>query len=162
MVRIFQALVSCGALSVLVATAVQAQQPLRQLPKTPPNEQVTVQVRSGKCPKQVGLWTWFRYYEGGGELSVIADTAAIAAPAQFSSSTEQVVEYKARLKKTYASCVGQATTEEHPSYQMQFRQGNVYFRVDLREFNKNPSTPTEITYQNLLMGRPYVRWAIAD
>lgn len=150
---------------VLLGTAAlaQSQNPNpTQLIKSPPNEQLAVQRKSGTCPKQVGLWTGFRYYEGGGELTVVADTATIAGPARLSASNETMAEYVAPLKRAHASCVGRTIPGEQSAYSMRFAQGRVYFRVDVTEIAKNPSTPAGITHKSLVGTRPYVRWAIAD
>lgn len=131
------------------------------LPKTQPNLTFNVERQSGNCPKTVKLWVAWRYYEGGGEHTVIADTVPMAGTARIVSSNKKLVEYKAPLKKTYNSCIGQAKSpsQDYP-YQFQFRDGNVYFRVELPP--DTPSTPSEITYQSVVASRPYVRWAIAD
>ena len=131
------------------------------LPKTPPNLTFNVERQSGNCPKTVKLWAAWRYYEGGGEHTVIADTVPIAGTARIVSSNKKLVEYKAPLKKTYNSCVGQAKSpsQDYP-YRFQFRDGNVYFRVELPP--DTPSTPSEITAQSVVVSRPYVRWAVAD
>lgn len=71
-----------------------------------------------------------------------------------------VVEYTAPLKKNYASCVGQAISEELTSYKFRFGSSNVSFRVELPP--DSPSTPSAFSAQTLVGGRPYVRWAIAD
>jgi hypothetical protein len=64
------------------AASLQAQPAKPQIPTTKPNLPLVVVRKTGNCPQQVNLWTSFRYYEGGGEHTVIADTVPIAkAPA---------------------------------------------------------------------------------
>jgi hypothetical protein len=124
------------------------------------NTTFTVKRQTGYCPKVVRLWTDSRPYEGGGELIVIADTLAIAGPARLVSSNEKVAQFKAPLKKAYISCVGRASSEEYSDYRFTFRQGHVYFRVQLPP--DTPSTPSAIDRRGIIASRPYVRWAIAD
>ncbi len=152
-----------GLLSALmVATPGLAQsQPARAvLPSTQPNTTFTVGRHAGTCPKTVRLWTSSTYYEGGGELTVIADTLAIAGTAKLVSSSQKFAQYRAPLKKAYASCVGRASSQEYPQYRFRFQKGNVYFTVQLPP--DNPSTPSVIMNRSILGSRPYVRWAIAD
>ena len=153
-----------GLLSILVGVtpALTQNRPASAppvLPKTQPNLTFNVERQSGNCPKTVKLWASWRYYEGGGEHTVIADTMPLAGAAQKVSSSKTLVEYKAPLKKTYVSCIGQAKSpsQDNP-YQFRFRDGKVYFRVELP--SNNP--PSEITYQTVIASRPYVRWAVAD
>lgn len=147
-------------LSTVVPLHAQTTQPA--LPKTPPNTTLPIKRQMGTCPTQIRLWTSFRSYEGGGEHTVIADTRAIATAARLTASGSQFVEFQAPLQPKYRSCVGQAVNQEMAYYQVRFAQGKVHFRVDLTAINKNPSTPTRITYKAILTSRPYVRWAIAD
>ena len=86
-------------LLVLSPTATLAQPAKPVLPKTSPNTLLKVKRQLGNCPKTVGLWTSYRYYEGGGEHTVIADTSAIAKAAQIISSGNKLVDYKARGKQ---------------------------------------------------------------
>ena len=148
--------------ALLTATpALTQNQPTKPvLPNTPPNTTFNVQRQSGTCPKTVRLWSLSRWYEGGAENTVIADTLAIAGSARLVSSGKKVVEYTAPLKKNYASCVGQAISEELTPYKFRFGSGNVSFRVELPP--DSPSTPSAFSTQTLVGGRPYVRWAIAD
>ncbi|HEY9872902.1 MAG TPA: hypothetical protein V6D12_05680 [Candidatus Obscuribacterales bacterium] len=151
-----------GILSaLLVATAGLAQNKptaTPKLPSTKPNTTFNVQRQKGKCPLKVSLWTLSRNYEGGGELTAIADTLAIATSPRLASSGKSFVEYKARLKSAYASCVGRASSQQQPMYKFRFSDRNVYFRVDLTGIPQ----PTAISYKNVVADRPYVRWAIAD
>jgi hypothetical protein len=125
-----------------------------------PNTSLAVNRQAGYCPKTVRLWTASRYYEGGGENLVIADTLAIARPARLISSSKKFAEFKAPLKKAYVSCVGKANSGDYPYYRFRFDRGNVYFRVQLPK--DTPSNPSEINRRGIISGRPYVRWAIAD
>ena len=118
-----------------------------------------VERQSGTCPQSIGLWTTFRYYEGGGEHTVIADTWAIAQRAQITSAANKFVEYKAPLKTVYATCVGQARAADYPYY-LQLGKGNVAFVVKLPP--DTAANPSVITAKSILGARPYLRWAIAD
>ena len=149
-----------SVLLVTTSTTTQAQSTKPVLPKTLPDLVLKVERKSGNCPKTIGLWTAFRYYEGGGEHTVIADTWAIAGRAQITTSTKKLVEYKAPLKTVYATCVGQAKASEDYPYQLQFGKGNVAFEVKLPP--DTPANPSEIMEKSILGARPYVRWAIAD
>ncbi len=149
-------------LLVLSPTATLAQSPKTSLPKSPPNTVFKVKRQSGNCPKTVGLWTSFRYYEGGGENTVIADTSAIAQGAQIISSGDKLVDYKAPLKTAYADCIGTAIDEsdgEH-LYQFIFREGKVFFRVVLPP--DTDANPSGFSVRSVLGSRPFVRWQIAD
>lgn len=149
-----------SALLVTTSTTTQAQSTKPVLPKTPPDMVLKVERKSGICPKTIGLWTAFRYYEGGGEHTVIANTWAIASRAQITASTKKFVQYKAPLKIAYATCVGQAKASEDYPYQLQFGKGNVAFEVKLPP--DTPANPSEIMEKSILGARPYVKWAIAD
>ncbi len=137
----------------------QAQLTKPVLPKTPPNILLKVERQAGNCPQTVGLWTAFRYYEGGGEHAVIADTWAIAQRAQITTSGKKFVEYKAPLRTDFTTCVGQAKANDYP-YQLQFGKGNVAFTVKLPP--DTAANPSVITAKSILGARPFVRWAIAD
>lgn len=152
-------LVLSSALLVMAAT-IQAQSAKPVLPTTPPDIVLKVERQSGTCPKTIGIWTAFRYYEGGGEHTVIADTWVIADRAQLISLGKKLVEYKAPLKTYLASCVGQAKAEEDYPYRFRFSNSNVSFRVELPP--DTPANPSEFTARSILGARPYVRWAIAD
>ena len=163
-----QTIVSALAVLGVSASLVGAIAPLQArpaanptIPSTPPELTLTVQRQRGTCPQQFQIWTSMRWYEGGGEHTVIADTAPVAARATFVVNRSTVVEYRAPLKSEFASCVGRASSTDYP-YRVRFEQGSVFFRVDLTQANRNPATPAEITFQALLTGRPYVQWAIAD
>ncbi|HEY9849802.1 MAG TPA: hypothetical protein V6D28_10110 [Leptolyngbyaceae cyanobacterium] len=161
--KLFQFSTIFGILStVIVVTSARSQnQPAPSLPRTPANTIFNVRRQQGNCPRTVRLWTSFRYYEGGGEHTVIADTGAIAGTARLISSNKKVAEYRAPLNRTYASCVGQANsnTDDFP-YRFRFGSGNVTFRVQLPA--DTPSNPSEISYKGVVSTRPVVRWAIAD
>lgn len=146
-------------LLVTVATTTVAQSSKVELLKTSPDTVLNVERQAGNCPESVGLWTAFRYYEGGGENTVIADTLAIAGRAKLVSYGRKFVEYTAPLKPAYASCVGKAK-DENLNYTFRFRNGNVLFRVELPP--DTPANPSGFTARAILGSRPYVRWAIAD
>lgn len=147
------------ALLVTTSTTTQAQLTKPVLPKTPPDILLKVERQAGSCPKTVGLWTAFRYYEGGGEHTVIADTWAIAQRAQITTYGKKFVAYKAPLRTDFATCVGQAKATDYPYY-LQFGKGNVAFTVKLPP--DTAANPSAITAKSILGARPYVRWAIAD
>ncbi len=139
----------------------QAEKPI--LPKTPPNEVLKVNAKSGNCPKSLGIWLTFRSYEGGGEHTIIADTFPIAGVAKLTSKGKKFVEYTAPLKSTYANCVGTANVEKegvHKGYKGKFEKGSLIFRVDIP--NDTPSNPTDFSKIAILATRPFIRWAIAD
>jgi hypothetical protein len=149
-----------SALLVITPTTTQAQSAKPVLPKTPPDMVLKVERQSGTCPKTIGIWTAFRYYEGGGEHTVIADTWAIAGRAQLISSGKKSIEYKAPLKTYFASCVAQAKAGEDYPYLFRFGNSSVSFRVELPP--DTPANPSAFTTRSILGARPYVRWAIAD
>jgi hypothetical protein len=160
-------LIPIGLLSLLVVATPPAQAESvatatpATVPTTPPDLALTIERNSGVCPNSISLWTDSRFYEGGGEISALVDTTAIAAaPAQFMDSQDRVVIYGAPLQARYASCVGWVVSEEFPQYNIWLQFGNVYFRFDLDSIPGRPMSA--ITYQDIVEGRPYVRWAIAD
>jgi hypothetical protein len=160
-----QAPAMTGLLSVLLfasITPVDAQSN-SIIPTSKPDLTLKVVRQTGICPQQVSLWTAARQYEGGAETTVIANTLPIAAAAaKLVSSKPQLIEYSALLKQAFASCVAQAGSGSDLPYRFRFQQGKVFFQIDLRSINRNPSTPAVITYKAILNSRPYVRWAIAD
>ncbi|WP_017315819.1 hypothetical protein [Mastigocladopsis repens] len=156
----------CGILSPIVvagmmsATAQSKQSQTAPEPLTTPNVTLKVQRSSGTCPKTVGLWWITLPYEGGAEHTVIADTRAFADSTKLVSATnKQFVEFVSPLRSNYASCVGQTQAQEYTFYNVQFKNKQAYFRVDLRKIN---APATEITYKTVVASRPFVRWAIAD
>ncbi|MCL1464771.1 hypothetical protein [Argonema galeatum] len=162
MKNLAQVTTTFGILSTLLvaAPAMTQNQPPPTIPRASPNTTFTVTRQSGTCPRTVKLWTSFRYYEGGGENTVISDTAAIAGPARLVRSTKKLAEFTAPLKSNFASCVGQAVSAEDSNYSFRFGNRNVTFRVQLPP--DTPSNPSLITYKNVVSSRPAVRWAIAD
>ncbi|GET43960.1 hypothetical protein [Microseira wollei] len=89
-----------------------------RLPSTQPNLTFDVQRQSGACPRTVSLWHSTRYYEGGGEHTAIANTAAIARAARLVGSNKKYAEFRAPLQRAYASCVGQArSNEDYPLHE---------------------------------------------
>lgn len=155
----FTAIFSVLSTLLVTATTTVAQSSKPELPKTLPDTVLNVERQAGDCPKSVGLWTAFRYYEGGGENTVIADTLAIAGRAKLVSYGRKFVEYTAPLKPAYASCVGSAR-DENLNYTFRFYNGNVLFRVELPP--DTPANPSEFTARAILGSRPYLQWAIAD
>ncbi|MEB3179957.1 MAG: hypothetical protein VKL59_13100 [Nostocaceae cyanobacterium] len=148
-----------SGLIVITPTASIAQTETIRLPTNQPNLSLSVQRQRGICPDTVRLWTNYRYYEGGAEHTVIADTLAVAGNIKVVSYGNRFVEYSAPLKEAYKSCIGRAIYKELP-YRFQFQNGQVYFRVGLPQ--PTASKPSEFTRRAILGSRPYVRWAIAD
>ncbi|MEH2331831.1 hypothetical protein [Nostoc sp.] len=130
-----------------------------------PNVILDIKSQAGICPKTVGLWTISLVSEGGGEYTVVADTRPIANPARLVASSERFVEYEAILRESYASCIGSASSQEFRFYNFQFRNGKVYFRVDLPAIvneSVNGTPDVGITYKELAASRPYVRWKATE
>lgn len=160
-----QAPMMMGILSVLLFASVApvGAQSNPTIPTGKPDLTLKVVRQTGTCPQQVSLWTSARQYEGGGEFTVVADTLPIAtAVPRLVSAKPQFVEYSALLKQAFVSCIAQAGSGSELPYRFRFQQGKVFFRIDLKSINRNPSTPAAITYKAVLTSRPYVRWAIAD
>lgn len=154
-----------GLLSVLVSmlTVPAIVQPTRaaEIPSGSPNVTLPVHREQGNCPSEIQLWTKFRYYEGGGENTVVMDMAEIAnAPAKFMDVRDRVVIYGAPLKSQYADCVGWVVAPSEPQYNIWLQFGNAYFRFDLDTLQGR--LPTEITYQSVVEGQPYLRWVVID
>jgi hypothetical protein len=165
--KIFGGIVCSLAVAGTVYATAQAQpqtQPQAQPqsapgPITAPHVALNVQRSAGTCPKTVGLWWFVLPYEGGAEHTVVADTRAFADSTKLVSSNKQVVEFVSPLRRNYASCVGQTQGNEYTFYNVQFKNKQAYFRVDLRKIN---APAKEIAYKTIAGSRPYVRWAIAD
>ncbi|MBE9127896.1 MULTISPECIES: hypothetical protein [unclassified Coleofasciculus] len=120
-----------------------------------PNVQFNVQRQAGTCPQTVGLWIFAQGYEGGADHTVVADTQAIAsAPAKLIASEPKRVEYEAPLNSEYVSCVGQAKSEQLRAYTFQFRDGKVYFQMDVSWADGYQ----EIMYKGVSAFRPYIHW----
>lgn len=124
-----------------------------------PNYQFNVQRQAGNCPKTAGLWMFWMGFEGGSDRTVVADTQAIAsAPAKLIVSQPKRLEYEAPLRKEYASCVGQAKSDNHRAYDFQFRNGKVYFRLDMSWADAY----TQILYKGVSASRPYIHWRVTE
>ncbi|MEW5861048.1 MAG: hypothetical protein AB1861_27350 [Cyanobacteriota bacterium] len=120
-----------------------------------PNFVFNVEPQSGTCPKTVGLWMFVQGYEGGADHTVVADTQAIAsAPAKLVVSEKKRLEYEAPLSSEYASCVGQARSDLTSTYNFQFRDGKVRFRMDV----SRDDGYREILYKGVSAFRPYIHW----
>jgi hypothetical protein len=113
-----------------------------------------VKREAGECPNTVGIWTFLLPFEGGAEHTAVADIR----DAKLIASDKKFVEYEAPLRKSYVSCVGSAKSERPPVYNFQFRNGKVYFRLDLNQSTLN----TTIIYKGTGGFRPYVRWIAAE
>jgi hypothetical protein len=122
-----------------------------------------VRQSGGKCPKTVKIWNSFRLYEATGEHNIIAYTSEFASRPQITISSKKLVEYKAALKKEFASCYGSATYDSEDGidlYTLRFTDNNVYFRVILpSDTDANPSSFGTVSIKD---SRPFVKWAIAD
>jgi len=155
---------SLGILSVCLAATpgfTQSQQSTAPtLPNNAPNTTFNVARKSGNCPNNIKIWNSFRSYEGGGEHTVIADTANIAGAAKLSSSGAKFVEFTAPLKSNFASCVGSASSASESLYKFQFRNKNLVFRMDLSGLPSGAIT--KISYKGVVSNRPAIKWAIAD
>ncbi|WP_414755950.1 hypothetical protein [Anabaena sp. CCY 9910] len=152
--KIFSPILLLGTITA-TAQAQSAQGPLFS-----PNVNLQVQRISGVCPPTVGLWWIILPYEGGAEHTVVADIRAFADNTQLvASDNQQFVEFVSPLRSNYASCVGQASSQEYIFYNVEFKNKKAYFRVDLRNIN----APGRLIIDKTVAGfRPYVRWAIAD
>jgi hypothetical protein len=149
-------LLAAGALAITA----KAQSRPAPGPVAEPNVKLNVQRSSGTCPQTVGLWWILLPYEGGAEHTVVADTRAFADTTKLvSSNNQQMVEFVAPLRSNYASCVGKTRQQEYTFYNVEFKNKQAYFRVDLRKIN---APAQKITYKTVTASRPYVRWAIAD
>ncbi|BAY28627.1 hypothetical protein NIES2107_04580 [Nostoc carneum NIES-2107] len=147
------------AVAGIISATAQAQPESAAGPITTPNVKLNIQSTAGTCPESVGLWWLTLPYEGGAEHTVIPDTRPFSNTTKLVSSNKQFVEYVANLNDKYASCVGQTQNKEYTFYNVQFKNKQAYFRVDLRKIQANAK---EITYKTVAASRPYVRWAIAD
>ncbi len=141
------------------ATLAQAQTDPLAPAQIKPNYQFNVQRQSGNCPKSVGLWMFMLGFEGGSDRTVVADTQAIAsAPAKLVVSQPKLVEYEAPLRREYASCVGQAKSDNHRPYDFQFRNGKVRFRTDLTWADAY----IQFLYKGVSASRPYIHWRVSE
>lgn len=132
-----------------------------ELSPSKPNVMLEIKSQAGTCPNTVGLWIISLISEGGGEYTVVADTRPITNPARLVASGERFVEYEAILRESYASCIGSASLQEFRFYNFQFRNGKLYFRVDLPAIvneSVNGTPYIGITYKEVVASRPYVRW----
>ncbi|KYC36033.1 hypothetical protein WA1_40540 [Scytonema hofmannii PCC 7110] len=145
----------------IISATAQTQQPQTESrPLSAPNVTMKVQRISGTCPQSVGLWWFLLPFEGGAEHTVVADTKAFADSTKLvSSNNKQFVEFVSPLRINYASCIGQTQNQELTFYNVQFKNKQAYFRIDLRKIN---APAREITYKAVVTSRPFVRWAVAD
>jgi hypothetical protein len=123
-------------------------------PPSKPNMILNVKREAGTCPQTVGIWTFMLPFEGGAEHTAVADIRS----ARLVASGKKFVEYEAPLRQSYASCLGSAKSERPNVYNFHFRNGKVYFRLDLNQSTLN----TTITYQGTGGLRPYVRWIAGE
>ncbi|BAZ12644.1 hypothetical protein NIES4071_44760 [Calothrix sp. NIES-4071] len=137
------------------ATAGELQAVNHDLSLEKPNMIINVKRQSGVCPQTVGIWTFMLPFEGGAEHTAVAD---IPINTKLIASGNKFVEYEAELRQSYKSCVGSAKSERPDVYYFQFRNGKVYFRLDLSKVTLN----TTITYKGTGGFRPYVRWIAGE
>jgi hypothetical protein len=158
-VGLLAALVAVCGMGVISPVSTNAQQgPLAQT-QVQPNVQLNVQRQAGSCPRSVGLWMFMLGFEGGADHTVVADTQAIASgPAKLVASDKKRAEYEAPLRREYASCVGQARSDQVSAYNFQFRNGKVYFRMDV----SRDDGYREILYKGVSASRPYIHWRAAE
>lgn len=123
-------------------------------PPDKPNMIINVKLQSGACPQTIGIWTFMLPIEGGAEHTAVADIR----DAKLVASDKKFVEYEAPLRQSYVSCVGSAKSERPDVYNFQFRNGKVYFRLDLSQETLN----TTIMYKGTGGLRPYVRWLAGE
>lgn len=142
-----------------MTTAAQSQ--LEASTRSADNQQhmvVNVKRQAGECPQTIKIWTLYLPIEGAVEHTAVPDIRPIAGPPRLVSSSKKIVEYEAPLNPYYTSCIGDAHSQEPDVYLFQFRNGKVYFRLDLNK----ATAITEITYQGIGGLRPYVRWTAGD
>ncbi|HXM18550.1 MAG TPA: hypothetical protein VN934_07025 [Candidatus Tumulicola sp.] len=148
-----------GSTMILFAPAIAATTTAaRAIPPRKADLFIHVVRNAGICPKTVGLWTWFKSYEGGGDNFVVADTLAIAGAARRTKATKTRVEFTAPLHRDYATCVG-AGLDKDSTYSFAFAGGNVRFRVELKPTTEHPAIFVD---SGLVKSRPFVEWAIGD
>ncbi len=158
--RIWHSIILSSTLGVAILPhQVRAQTATAPGPIAEPTVRMTVDRQSGNCPQSVGLWWFVLPYEGGAEHLVALDTRAFADASKLVASSKQAVEFVSPLRGNYASCVGQTRGTPFPWYQVQFRNKQAYFRVNLR---KTKAPFTAITASTIAASRPFVRWQIAD
>ncbi len=145
--------ISLGILTACVKDNTEAATANKSPPSTP-NMIINVKRQAGNCPETIGIWTFMLPFEGGAEHTAVADMRN----AKLVASDKKFVEYEATLRNSHTSCVGSAQSEGPLVYNFQFRNGKVYFRLDLNKSTLN----TEITYQGTGGYRPYVRWIAAE
>lgn len=68
---------------------------------------------------------------GSVQLTGKVRVAIASAPAKLMVSQRKRPEYEAPLRKESAACVGQAKSDNHRAYNFQFRNGQVYCRLDM-------------------------------
>jgi hypothetical protein len=158
-VGLLTALIAACGTSVTPQASTNAQSDPFVKTQVQPNFQFNVQRQAGTCPQTVGLWEFMLGFEGGADHTVVPDTQAIAsAPAKLVKSEKKRAEYEAPLRKEYATCVGQANSQQLSAYNFQFRNGKVYFRLDV----SRDDGYREILYQGVSANRPYIHWRAAE
>ncbi|MBW4648384.1 MAG: hypothetical protein KME06_06745 [Kastovskya adunca ATA6-11-RM4] len=139
--------------------AVQTQtDPLAQAQRQP-NIKFDVERQAGTCPDTVGLWMFVQGFEGGADHTVVADTQAIASQsAKLVVNQPKRLEYEAPLRSEYASCIGQAKSDQFRAYNFQFGNGKVRFRTDVGWSDGY----TEVLYKGISASRPYIHWQATE
>ncbi len=142
-------------------TLAQAQPSSPVPPANRPNATFNVERQTGSCPKTVSLWAFSYRTDFISTQTVVADTFALAQSSpQIVAATDKFVEYQAPLRQNYTLCIGRASSQMYRRYNFEFRQGNVYFRVDLRDMPDD--FPSAIVAHQVVSGQPYVIWSFSD
>jgi hypothetical protein len=158
-VGLLAALVAACDTGVIRQASTNAQQDPFAQTRVEPNFQFNVQRRAGTCPQSVGLWLFSLGFEGGADHTVIPNTEAIASgPTKLVVSEKKRLEYEVPLRSEYTSCVGQASSELLTAYNFQFRNGKVYFRMDV----SRDDGYREILYKGVSANRPYIHWRATE
>ncbi|MEC4893054.1 MAG: hypothetical protein SAL07_12555 [Oscillatoria sp. PMC 1051.18] len=128
-------------------------------PPAEPNITIPLERQSGTCPETVGVYSFLLPYEGGADHLVVAETQPFANQTKLAVEEDKFVEYQSNLSDRYLDCIAQAQSESPNVYNFEFREGKLYFRVNLRDLQ---APYQEILFADTVTDRPYVRWAIAD
>ncbi|MEC4984199.1 MAG: hypothetical protein SAJ37_00890 [Oscillatoria sp. PMC 1068.18] len=128
-------------------------------PPAEPNLTISVERESGICPETVGVFSFLLPYEGGADHLVVAETQPFANQTKLVVEEDKFVEYQSNLSDRYLDCIAQAQSEAPNVYNFEFREGKLYFRVNLRDLQ---APYQKIIFADTVTDRPYVRWAIED
>jgi hypothetical protein len=148
-----------GSIALLLSPALAATTTgARSIPPRKPDLFIKIKQHSGACPKTLGVWTWAKFYEGGGTNFVVADTAALAGPAMRTKFTKTVAEFSATLDRRWASCVGDGLNQDL-NYSVRASGGRIRFRVELQPTADHPALFVDAS---IVKSRPFVEWGVAD